>query len=53
MNDYWYLCGNTGVIKYAGSFIDFDECDEHLDKIGAYTVWIFTGKPKVEEHAMD
>ena len=49
MNHYWYLCGNDGVIRYAGQFVDFDECDEHLNKLGAYAVWIFTGEPKVEK----
>jgi|LakMenEpi12Oct12_1017442.scaffolds.fasta_scaffold19104_1 hypothetical protein len=48
MNEYWYLCGNTGVIKYAGEFVDFDECDDHLTTIGAYAIWIFTGTPKIE-----
>jgi hypothetical protein len=48
MNDYWSLCGDEGVIKYAGQFVDFDECDEHLGRIGVYSVWIFTGYPEVE-----
>ena len=38
MNQYWYLCGETGCIKYAGKFTDFDECDEHLNSISAYVV---------------
>lgn len=49
MNDYWYLCGNDGVIKYAGQFIDFDECDEHLNRIKVYAVWIFTGCPVIQD----
>lgn len=49
MNDYWYLCGDTGVIKYAGQFLCFDECDEHLTRIKAYAMWIFTGRPTIEE----
>ena len=49
MNDYWYLCGNDGVIKYAGQFMNFDECDEHLDRIRASCMWIFTGYPEVED----
>lgn len=48
MNDYWYLCGNDGVIKYAGEFVDFDECDTHLTNTQKYAIWIFTGKPTVE-----
>lgn len=48
MNDYWYLCGDSGTIKYAGRFANFDECDEHLEVI-AHAIWIFTGKPEIEE----
>lgn len=48
MNQYWYLCGETGHIKYAGKFIDFDACDEYLNSISSYVVWIFSNKPEVE-----
>lgn len=48
MNQYWYLCGETGHIKYAGKFADFDACDEYLNSISAYVAWIFSSKPEVE-----
>ena len=48
MNDYWYLCFDDGVIKYAGQFWGFDECDEYIKTIPAHAVWIFTGMPKIE-----
>lgn len=47
--DYWYLDPNSCVIKYAGKFDDFDEVDTYLDEHGIDSVWIFTGRPVVEE----
>jgi hypothetical protein len=49
MNDYWFLCRDTGIIKYFGSFPDFDEADAYLRAHGLDPVWIFSGKPEVEE----
>jgi hypothetical protein len=34
MNDYWYLCANTGVIKYAGKFDDFDGVEQYFEDHG-------------------
>lgn len=50
MNDYWYLCGDTGVIKYAGKFLEFDDVVDHLGAMpdGDRSVWIFSELPKVE-----
>ena len=50
MSDYWYLCGDTGVIKYAGKFEDFDDVTDHMDSMsgGDRSVWIFSELPKVE-----
>lgn len=47
--DYWYLCGTTGIIKWAGKFIDYDDCDHFLGQNDIDPVWIFSGKPEVEE----
>ena len=49
MNDYWYLCANTGVIKYAGKFDDFDGVDQYFEDYGIdSSIWIFSELPKVE-----
>jgi len=48
MNDYWFLCGISGKIKYAGKFDDYDAADEALDENNEEVVWLFTGQPKVE-----
>ena len=31
MNDYWYLCADTGIIKYAGKFDDFDGVEQYFE----------------------
>ena len=49
MNDYWFLCRDTGIIKYFGSFPDYDEADAYLLNHGLDPVWIFSEKPEVEE----
>ena len=49
INDYWYLCGRTGVIKYAGKFEDYDDADEGIRQINIDCIWIFNGEPEVEE----
>ena len=50
MNDYWYLCANTGVIKYAGKFDDFDGVEQYFEDHGIdSSIWIFNGEPEVEE----
>lgn len=51
MKQYWYLCARTGIIKYAGKFADFDECNEFLCTTGKSLVWIFTKKPIVEDES--
>lgn len=49
MNDYWYLCTNTGVIKYAGKFDHFDGVVEYFEDCGIHSsIWIFSEPPKVE-----
>ncbi len=48
MNDYWYLCANTGVIKYAGKFEDYDDADEGIRQINIDCIWIFSECPKIE-----
>jgi len=53
MNDYWYLCGRTGVIKYAGKFEDFDDADEAIREINIDCIWIFNGEPEVEKSLGD
>lgn len=49
MIDYWFLCRDTGIIKYFGSFPDYDEADAYLLAHGLDPVWIFSGKVEVEE----
>jgi hypothetical protein len=50
MNDYWYLCANTGVIKYAGKFDDFDGVEQYFEDHGIdSSIWIFNSEPEVEE----
>ena len=49
MSDYWFLCRDTGIIKYFGSFPDYDEADAYLLAHGLDPVWIFNGEPEVEE----
>ncbi len=50
MNDYWYLCANTGVIKYAGKFDDFDGVEQYFEDHGIdSSIWIFSSEPEVEE----
>jgi hypothetical protein len=49
MSDYWYLCANTGVIKYAGKFDDFDGVEQYFEDHGIdSSIWIFNELPKVE-----
>tara|TARA_R110000765_G_scaffold365302_1_gene455473 strand:- start:257 stop:466 length:210 start_codon:yes stop_codon:yes gene_type:complete len=48
MNDYWYLCGRTGIIKYAGKFEDYDDADEGIRQINIDCIWIFSECPEVE-----
>jgi hypothetical protein len=48
MNDYWFLCRDTGIIKYFGSFADYDEADAYLLAHGLDPAWIFSELPKVE-----
>lgn len=57
MNDYWFLCRDTGTIKYFSSFPDFDEADPdfdeadvffYLEEHGIDPVWIFSGEVVVE-----
>jgi len=48
MNDYWFLCRDTGTIKYFGSFADYDEADAYLLAHGLDPAWIFSELPKVE-----
>ena len=50
INDYWYLCANTGVIKYAGKFDDFDGVEQYFEDHGIdSSIWIFNSEPEVEE----
>ena len=50
INDYWYLCANTGVIKYAGKFDDFDGVEQYFEDHGIdSSIWIFSSEPEVEE----
>ena len=52
MNDYWYLCGRTGDIKYAGKFEDFDDADEAIHgpfrQANIDCIYIFSKCPKIE-----
>jgi len=49
MNDYWYLCADTGIIKYAGKFDDFDGVEQYFEDNGIESsIWIFNELPKVE-----
>jgi len=48
MNDYWFLCLDSGTIKYFGSFPDFDEADAYLGAHGIDPAWIFSGEVVVE-----
>lgn len=49
MNDYWWLDGETGNIRYAGSFNSWEDANNYLEASFNYVVWIFTGYPEVEE----
>ena len=48
MNDYWFLCRNTGIIKYFGSFADYEEQIFYARCLGLDPAWIFSELPKVE-----
>lgn len=48
MNDFWFLCRDTGTIKYFGSFPDFDEADDYLKGLGIDPAWIFIYEVVVE-----
>ena len=48
MDDYWYLCGRTGDVKYAGKFEDFDDADEAIRQVNIDCIWIFSECPKIE-----
>ena len=49
MQDYWFLDAESGLVRYAGQFVDYDECDRALDRNGEVSVWIFCGKPQIEQ----
>lgn len=49
MTHFWYLCRDTGVIKWAGKFQDYDDCDRFLEDEGIDPVWIFSDQVQIEE----
>ena len=48
MDRYWYLDGDTSIIKYAGMHASFGDCDDFLVANSIHAVWIFIGKPEIE-----
>jgi len=48
VSDYWFLCRDSGTIKYFGSFPDFDEADAYLVAHGIDPAWIFSDEVVVE-----
>lgn len=48
MAKYWYLDRTSDEIKYAGSFLDYDDCDRVLSEDGIDPGWIFQGEPKIK-----
>ena len=49
MSKWWYLCGRSGIIKYAGEFESFDDAEEGIREVNLDWIWIFDGKPEIEK----
>ena len=49
MSKWWYLCGRSGIIKYAGEFENYDDAEQGIREINFDWVWIFDGKPEIQE----
>jgi hypothetical protein len=47
--NFWFICTKTGDIKWAGKFVDYDDCDQYLADEGIDTPWIFSEEVNVEE----
>jgi len=48
VSDYWFLCRDSGTIKYFGSFPDCEEADAYLVAHGIDLAWIFSDDVVVE-----